>query len=80
MCYEDSQAIAIMDNQPVNPGPVLVGPRQHDDSWIDVPPDLARPLFDVARRRAPCVRRLAGADGLYVIVNSGAAGGADVFK
>ena len=79
MCYEDSQAIAFMDIQPVNPGHVLVVPRQHHESLLDVPPDLARHLFDVALRLAPIVRRLAGADGLNVIVNSGAAAGQDVF-
>ena len=79
MCYEDSQAIAFMDIQPVNPGHVLVVPREHFESLLDVPPDLARHLFDVALRLAPIVRRLAGADGLNVIVNSGAAAGQDVF-
>src|SRR5678816_3408012 len=79
MCYEDSQAIAFMDIQPVNPGHVLVVPRKHYESLLDVPPDLARHLFDVALRLAPIVRRLAGAEGLNVIVNSGAAAGQDVF-
>lgn len=79
MCYEDSQALAFMDIQPVNAGHVLVVPRAHHESLHDVPPDLARHLFDVALRIAPIVKRLAGADGLNVIVNSGAAAGQDVF-
>ena len=79
ICYEDSQALAFMDIQPVNPGHVLVVPRQHYESLADLPADLARHLFDVALRLAPIVRRLAGADGLNVIVNSGASAGQDVF-
>lgn len=79
ICYEDSQALAFMDIQPVNPGHVLVVPRQHYESLADVPPDLARHLFDVALRLAPIVTRLAGADSMNVIVNSGAAAGQDVF-
>ena len=79
ICYEDSRALAFMDIQPVNAGHVLVVPREHYESLLDVPPDLARHLFDVALRLAPIVRRLAGADGLNVIVNSGAAAGQDVF-
>jgi histidine triad (HIT) family protein len=79
ICYEDSQAIAFMDVQPVNAGHVLVVPRQHFDSLVDVPSDLARHLFDVALRLGPIVRRLAGADGLNIIVNSGASAGQDVF-
>jgi histidine triad (HIT) family protein len=79
ICYEDSQALAFMDIQPVNPGHVLVVPRQHYESLADLPADLARHLFDVALRLAPIVRRLADADGLNVIVNSGASAGQDVF-
>ena len=78
ICYEDSQALAFLDIQPVNAGHVLVVPRQHYESLADLPADLARHLFDVALRLAPIVRRLAGADGLNVIVNSGASAGQDV--
>lgn len=79
ICYEDSQALAFMDIQPVNVGHVLVVPRQHYESLADMPAELTRHLFDVATRLAPIVRRLAGADGLNVIVNSGASAGQDVF-
>lgn len=79
ICYEDSQALAFMDIQPVNAGHVLVVPRKHYQSLADMPVDLSRHLFDVALRLAPIVRRLADADGLNVIVNSGAAAGQDVF-
>jgi histidine triad (HIT) family protein len=79
MCYEDSQALAFMDIQPVNVGHVLVVPRAHYESLVDMPGDLTRHLFDVAIRLAPIVRRLASAEGLNVIVNSGAAAGQDVF-
>jgi histidine triad (HIT) family protein len=79
ICYEDSQALAFMDIQPVNAGHVLVVPREHYESLVDISADLTRHLFDVALRLAPIVRRLAGADGLNVIVNSGAAAGQDVF-
>ena len=79
ICYEDSQALAFMDVQPVNAGHVLVVPRKHYESLVDMPADLTRHLFDVSMRLAPIVRRLAGADGLNVIVNSGAAAGQDVF-
>jgi histidine triad (HIT) family protein len=79
ICYEDSQALAFMDIQPVNPGHVLVVPREHYESLADLPAELARHLFDVALRLAPIVRRLADADGLNVIVNSGASAGQDVF-
>ncbi|HEX9564964.1 MAG TPA: HIT family protein [Gemmatimonadaceae bacterium] len=79
ICYEDGQAIAFMDIQPVNPGHLLVVPREHYESLLDIPVDLARHLFDVTLRLGPIVRRLAGAEGMNVIVNSGTAAGQDVF-
>jgi histidine triad (HIT) family protein len=33
ICYEDSQALAFMDIQPVNAGHVLVVPREHYDPF-----------------------------------------------
>jgi histidine triad (HIT) family protein len=79
MCYEDSDALAFMDIQPVNPGHVLVVPRVHYESLLDIPTEVARHLFEVALRLGPLVRRLAGAEGMNVIVNSGVAAGQDVF-
>ena len=48
ICYEDSDALAFMDIQPVNSGHVLVVPRQHHESLVDTPPELAMHLFKVA--------------------------------
>ena len=79
MCYEDADVVAFMDIQPVNPGHVLVVPRQHYESLGDVPHALAMHLFEVAMQLAPVVRQVAGADGLNLVVNSGAAAGQDVF-
>ena len=79
VCYEDSDAIAFMDIQPVNPGHVLVVPRRHYESLADIPPELAMHLFTVATHLAPVVMRVADADGMNIVVNSGAAAGQDVF-
>jgi histidine triad (HIT) family protein len=79
VCYEDADAIAFMDIQPVNYGHLLVVPRRHYESLADIPPELAMDLFAVAMRLAPVVVRVAGADGMNIVVNSGAAAGQDVF-
>jgi histidine triad (HIT) family protein len=79
MCFEDTEVVAFMDIQPVNPGHVLVVPREHFESLEDIPHSLASHLFQVAMQLAPVVKQVAGADGLNVIVNSGAAAGQDVF-
>ncbi len=79
ICYEDGQAIAFMDIQPVNLGHVLVVPREHYDSLHDVPNDVAMHLFDVALRLSSIVRRLNGVDDLNIVVNSGTHAGQNVF-
>lgn len=77
VCYEDTDAIAFMDIQPVNPGHILVVPRIHYESFLDVPPDLGMHLFRVTMRLAGAVRRVLRSDDLNIVVNSGAAAGQD---
>lgn len=77
ICYEDADAVAFMDIQPVNTGHVLVVPRRHFERIEDVPSDLSTHLFRVAIRLAPAVKRVANAEGLNIVVNSGSAAGQD---
>lgn len=79
MCYEDASALAFMDIQPVNPGHVLVVPRQHYESFVDLPQDLGMHLFQVAMQLGPVIRRVSGVDGMNLVVSSGAEAGQDVY-
>jgi histidine triad (HIT) family protein len=76
-CYEDADAIAFMDIQPVNAGHVLVVPREHYESLFDVPRELGVHLFAVTMRVAAAVKRVTQCDAMNIIVNSGAAAGQD---
>lgn len=79
MCYEDSEVVAFLDIQPVNAGHLLVVPREHFESLEDIPHSLATHLFEVAMTLAPVVKRVGAAEGMNILVNSGAAAGQDVF-
>jgi histidine triad (HIT) family protein len=79
MCYEDSDALAFMDIQPVNAGHTLVVPRQHYESFLDLPHDLGLHLFEVAMQLGPVIRRVTGMKGMNLIVSSGAEAGQDVY-
>jgi histidine triad (HIT) family protein len=79
MCFEDADVVAFMDIQPVNSGHVLVVPREHYESLDDIPPSVAMHVYEVAMQLAPVVKHVADADGMNIIVNSGAAAGQDVF-
>ena len=77
ICYEDADSVAFMDVQPVNAGHVLVVPRRHVERFEDVPAELAMHLFRVTTRIAPAVKKVAGAEGINIVVNSGSAAGQD---
>ncbi len=79
ICYEDADAVAFMDIQPVNAGHVLVVPRQHFESLEDLPGPLGKHLFDVAWRLGEVIRDLTKCDGMNLLVSSGSAAGQDVF-
>jgi len=76
-CYEDGEAVAFMDVQPVNAGHVLVVSRRHYERFEDVPAELAMHLFRVVTRLVPAVKQVSQADGINIIVSSGQAAGQD---
>jgi histidine triad (HIT) family protein len=77
VCHEDADSIAFMDIQPVNAGHVLVVPRAHYESLVDVPRELGEHLFHVTMRLAAAIRKVSGCDGMNIVVNSGASAGQD---
>lgn len=79
MCYEDGLALAFMDIQPVNPGHALVVPRKHYESLIDLPHDVGMHLYSVAMQLSPVIRRVAGTEGMNLVISSGESAGQDVY-
>jgi histidine triad (HIT) family protein len=77
ICHEDADSIAFMDIQPVNNGHVLVVPREHYESLLDVPPELGLHLFRVTMKLAGAVRKVTSCEDMNIVVNSGAAAGQD---
>ncbi|MEQ1692979.1 MAG: HIT family protein [Gemmatimonas sp.] len=78
MVYEDAVAIAFLDVQPVNPGHVLVVPREHYETVQDIPRRVGAHLYEVASKLIPAIEAASGAGDLNIVVNSGAAAGQDV--
>ena len=66
--YEDATAIAFLDIQPVNPGHVLVVPRDHYEILQDIPRRVGAHLYEVAAKLIPVVQAASGAtDGQNVM-------------
>jgi histidine triad (HIT) family protein len=61
---------AILDHRPLFPGHVLVLPRAHVETLMDLPADQLAPLFGAAQRLARAVERALAADGVFVALNN----------
>jgi histidine triad (HIT) family protein len=77
VCHEDPDAIAFMDIQPVNNGHVLIAPRDHYESLLEVPQELGLHLFRVTMRLANAITHVTGCEDLNIVVSSGAEAGQD---
>ena len=77
--YEDEGFMAFMDIGPVNKGHVLVIPKKHAETFLDLTPDEAAELFRRVNMVARAVKEGLNADGLNIINNVGPVSGQEVF-
>jgi histidine triad (HIT) family protein len=67
---DEDLTFAVLDQRPVFPGHVLVMPRAHHQTLMDLPHDLLEPLFDATQRMSRAVQEAMGADGVFVAANN----------
>lgn len=68
--HEDEWVVAFLDTRPVFKGHVLVVPRTHVGTLLDLPDELATPLLGAARRIAAAMGPALGAGGTFVAMNN----------
>jgi histidine triad (HIT) family protein len=66
--YEDEDFLVFLDVRPVNPGHLLIVPRQHIDDVFDIPDLLYAKLFALARTLAPKLRVAVGSTRVGIAV------------
>lgn len=71
--------MAFLDIAQVNPGHVLIVPKEHADNLFDVSRERAGHLFGVAQQIARAIVRTFSPDGLTIMQANGEAGGQTVF-
>ncbi len=54
--YEDAQCVAFMDLMPINPGHVLVIPKEHAANLWELPPVVAQALLPAAQKVATALQ------------------------
>lgn len=68
--YEDLRVFAILDINPVSSGHTLVIPKEHHETWNDLPADLAADLAKSAQAVARAVLKAANAEGFNLLMNN----------
>jgi histidine triad (HIT) family protein len=67
---DDPAAVAFLDARPVFPGHVLVVPRAHVETLVDLAAADVGPFFQAVQRVAGAVERGLAADGTFVAMNN----------
>jgi diadenosine tetraphosphate (Ap4A) HIT family hydrolase len=79
--YEDDRIVGFMDLHPVNPGHVLLVPREHSPSLAEVDEETGAHTFRVAMRMQQAIRRSGvRCEGINLFVADGEAAFQDVFQ
>ena len=68
--YDDGASVAFLDSRPLFPGHVLLVPREHVETFPELPAPLIAPLFDRAQRISRAVETAMNAEGTFVAINN----------
>jgi histidine triad (HIT) family protein len=68
--YEDSHHVAFLDMHPLFPGHVLLCPREHYETLLDLPADLTGPMLAHTQLLARAVETALDAEGTFIAVNN----------
>lgn len=67
---DEPELVAVLDRRPVFKGHVLLLPRTHIPTLIDLPAELRAPFLDATQRLARAVEDGLGAGGSFVATNN----------
>ena len=70
MVYADDRTLAFLDHRPLFAGHVLIVPRAHVPTFLDMAADEVGPLFEVVQRVSRAVERGTGAGGIFNAINN----------
>jgi histidine triad (HIT) family protein len=68
--FEDEISVAILDYRPLLHGHVLLVPKQHYETFIDLPKDFVGPLFENVQLLARVIEKSLAAGGTFVGINN----------
>lgn len=68
--YRDDDVVAFLDARPLFPGHVLVVPREHHETLLDLPHRLVEPFFAAVQRTTGAVVEATDSQGAFVGQNN----------
>ena len=77
--YEDADTVVMLDIKPINPGHLLVMPKEHHVNAYDLPSELIASMMKVAQKMALAQQKALGVENVNVYMNNGSAAGQMVF-
>ena len=69
--YEDELVMAFMDMDPINEGHVLIVPKQHVDSIVELSEDMLTAIMNVAKKIVIALTEIYGNEGYSIMQNGG---------
>jgi histidine triad (HIT) family protein len=70
LVLDEPDVVAFLDTTPLFKGHVLVVPREHHETLLDVPHELLTPLFSSVQRVQAAVMAAVDATGTFVAMNN----------
>jgi len=70
LVYADKNAVAFLDHRPLFPGHTLLVPRDHVETFTDLPRAMVGPFFEAAQTLARAVEFAMEAEGTFVAMNN----------
>lgn len=68
--YDDENLIAFLDSHPLFPGHVLLCPREHYVTLLELPAGLMGPMFAATQLLARAVENAVDAEGTFIAINN----------
>ncbi|HZS57482.1 MAG TPA: HIT family protein [Bryobacteraceae bacterium] len=68
--YQDSELIAFLDDHPLFPGHVLLCPREHYETLLDLPQYLNETTLTTTQLLAKAIEAAVDAEGTFIAINN----------
>ncbi len=68
--HESPESIAFLDSHPLFPGHVLLAPREHYETLMDLPVGMAGPMMRMMQTIAKAVETAMHAEGTFIAINN----------